>query len=127
MIRLAPILTALAVMHMLGGHWAVLQVAAWTKMFSSYTQTYSITESIVQTLDPDSACSMCLTIREGRSQEESSPAALSAAFKLDVFLIATKDLLNLPAPERWLYPKIAAELPRSWVTDNPDPVPRFLA
>ena len=59
-----------AVLAMLGGHWLVLQSAAWAGMIVDYSQHGSLAKAIERTFDGDHPCPLCLKIREGRQEEQ---------------------------------------------------------
>lgn len=59
-----------ALFVMLDGHWLTLQSVAWARMLAEFSDTASFSEAIVKTFDGKHPCKMCLSIREGRQQEE---------------------------------------------------------
>lgn len=53
----------------MGGHWLALQSVAWAQMFTEFSKTDSLKDSVKKTFDGQHPCKMCLD-REGRQQEE---------------------------------------------------------
>jgi hypothetical protein len=60
----------IALFAMLGGHWAVLQSVAWTRMLVTFSERDSLPTAMAKTFDGQHPCAMCLKIRAGRQQEE---------------------------------------------------------
>jgi len=60
----------MAVFLSVGGHWAMLQSIAWTRMLADFSRTESFTCAVKKTFDGHHPCPMCLKIREGRAQEK---------------------------------------------------------
>jgi hypothetical protein len=58
-----------------GGQWEMLQVFAWAKMFSGYTQTMSLADSWRATFEPENRCPYCMLADAGKQRQENSPAA----------------------------------------------------
>lgn len=77
-------LALLACIHLLGGHWAALQVVAWGGMLWSNLQETSLTLALTETFDGAHPCDLCDSIVEGREKEgdqktinlESKPVAI---------------------------------------------------
>lgn len=70
LLRTAGSWAALAALFlMLGGHWAILQGVAWTRMLAGYSRTGTISEAIEKTFDGEHPCKMCVEIKKGRQQE----------------------------------------------------------
>ena len=59
-----------ALFVMMGGHWFTLQSVAWARMLADFSHNDSFAEAIVKTFDGKHPCKMCLSIREGRQQEQ---------------------------------------------------------
>ena len=78
--RLAVILALLA---SVGGHWALLQSVAWTRMIIERTHTDSFTVAVQTTLDGEHPCDLCKRITEGK-QNEQQPEKSQVKVKLDL-------------------------------------------
>jgi hypothetical protein len=59
-----------ALFVMLGGHWLTLQSVAWARMLAEFSRTDAFAQAIGKTFDGNHPCKLCLSIREGRQQEE---------------------------------------------------------
>jgi hypothetical protein len=55
---------ALALLQILGGHWALLQTSAWLGMIVQYSQRAGLKAGLVQTFDGDHPCPVCKAIQE---------------------------------------------------------------
>jgi hypothetical protein len=66
----------LAVLAMLGGHWVVLQTVAWARMIGQYSHEGSLASAIYKTFDGRHPCTLCLTIQQGRQQEQQEQKSL---------------------------------------------------
>lgn len=62
-----------------GLHWALLQVFAWTGMVLRYSSDYGIREAIVRTFDGHHPCALCLAVKAGRAAERDREAVVSSA------------------------------------------------
>lgn len=60
----------LAILAMLGGHWLVLQSFAWARMIHEFSKQGSLRSAIAMTFDGKHPCNLCLTIQNGRQQEQ---------------------------------------------------------
>jgi len=63
-------LCLVAIAATLGGHWLALQSIAWTCMIIDSSRQAPIREAIAMVFDGKHPCSLCLSIREGRQQEQ---------------------------------------------------------
>jgi hypothetical protein len=60
----------LAMLAMLGGHWAVLQSLAWARMLGQYAREGTLASALVKTFDGQHPCQLCLSIKHGQQQEQ---------------------------------------------------------
>jgi len=74
---------ALALLQILGGHWALLQTSAWVGMIVQYSQRAGLKAGIVQTFDGEHMCSVCKAIQDGKKQEHKKAQVLQAELKKD--------------------------------------------
>jgi hypothetical protein len=119
-----------ALFVMLGGHWLALQSVAWTRMLVEFSRTDSLPEAIGKTFDGKHPCKMCVSIREGRQQEEREQREAplikrekSREFLCDsrrVFVTFPSDLARDAVP---FIPQPLAD----FVDSPPTPPPRSLA
>jgi hypothetical protein len=61
---------ALALLLLVGGHWAVLQSLAWARMVVVYSQHDSLSTALRKTFDGRHPCALCLRIRYGQQEEQ---------------------------------------------------------
>ncbi|MEP6662786.1 MAG: hypothetical protein ABJC04_03880 [Verrucomicrobiota bacterium] len=71
-VRFAKCILVAALVCVLGGHWAVLQVTAWTGMAISYAQNDSFSSAISKTFDGKHPCKLCLLVKKGKAAEKKS-------------------------------------------------------
>jgi len=81
--RLASVFCALALLQILGGHWAVLQTGAWIGMIVQYSQQSGLNGAIAQTFDGEHPCPVCKAIQDGKKQEQNKRPVLQAKLKQD--------------------------------------------
>lgn len=71
--RFSSFFGALALLQIVGGHWALFQTGAWVGMIVQYSQRDGLTAGLTQTFDGDHPCSMCKAIQDGKKQEQKAP------------------------------------------------------
>src|ERR1700756_1547698 len=81
--RFSTFFGALALLQILGGHWALLQTGAWVSMIVQYSQRDGLTAGLTQTFDGDHPCSVCKAIQDGKKQEQKKAPVLQAELKKD--------------------------------------------
>jgi hypothetical protein len=74
---------ALALLQILGGHWALLQTTAWVGMIVQYSQRDGLTAGLAQTFDGEHPCSVCKAIQDGKKQEQKKTPLLQVELKKD--------------------------------------------
>jgi hypothetical protein len=79
-LKLAALIAAVTVC---GGHWAALKTIAWAGMLWEYSRGASVTEAVEKTFGGKHPCKLCVSIDEGRQQEQKAPA--SAQVKVPKF------------------------------------------
>jgi hypothetical protein len=73
----------LALMQILGGHWALLQTSAWVGMIVQYSQQSGLKAGLAQTFDGEHPCAVCKAIQDGKKQEQKKAPLLRAELKKD--------------------------------------------
>lgn len=92
-------LICLAMFAVAGGHWALLQTAAWGQMLWRYSQQEgSVVEGAQKTFSGEAPCSMCKKIAEARKQEEKAPGTSKVHKKADSMLVVFAIRVPLPTP-----------------------------
>ena len=81
--RFGILFCALALLQILGGHWALLQTSAWVGMIVQYSQRAGLKAGLAQTFDGEHPCSVCKVIQDGKKQEQKKTPVLQAELKKD--------------------------------------------
>jgi hypothetical protein len=74
---------ALALLQLLGGHWAVLQTGAWMGMIVQYSQQAGLKAGLARTFDGEHPCAVCKAIQDGKKHEQKKAPLLRADLKQD--------------------------------------------
>ena len=74
---------ALALLQLLGGHWAVLQTTAWMGMLVQYSQQAGLKAGLAQTFDGEHPCAVCKAIQDGKKHEQKKAPLLQVQLKQD--------------------------------------------
>ena len=72
LVRIGKILTAIALIGAIGGHWAALQGIAWTAMMAESLRTDSLAQALSNTFDGRHPCCLCKAIAAGKKTEKKS-------------------------------------------------------
>jgi hypothetical protein len=120
-VHLAKWFVVAALVGVLGGHWAVLQVAAWTGMAISYSQNDSFGSALSKTFDGKHPCKLCKLVNAAKKATQKSESKLDIK-KLDSFVSATI-LFSFPPLKQFSTPQFFI-LP-SRVVAPLSPPPRF--
>jgi hypothetical protein len=67
----------LAIFISAGGHWAMLQSIAYTRMLLEFAEQDSLGTAVKKTFDERYACSLCPKIRDGFNHDHKKPLTLS--------------------------------------------------
>lgn len=54
----------------IGGHWAILQGAAWAGMLMAYSKDATLSQAWTKTFDGHHPCKLCKLIRAGKAAEK---------------------------------------------------------
>ncbi len=68
--RLGKIFLVLALVAMLGAHWAALQTVAWTAMLADNLHSDSFCAAVTKTFDGNHPCDLCKAIAAGKQSEK---------------------------------------------------------
>jgi hypothetical protein len=82
--RIGSAFCVLALLQIIGGHWAVLQTTAWIGMIIQYSQHGGIGAGLTETFDGTHPCSLCQAIKAGNKNEQKKAPLLQAAIKKDL-------------------------------------------
>jgi hypothetical protein len=69
-VRIGKIFLVLALVAMLGAHWALLQTVAWTTMLADNLYTQSVKQAVTETFDGNHPCDLCKAIAAGKQTEK---------------------------------------------------------
>src|SRR5271168_773475 len=69
-VRIGKICLVLALVAMLGAHWALLQTVAWTTMLADNLCTQPVKEAVTETFDGNHPCDLCKAIAAGKQSEK---------------------------------------------------------
>jgi len=83
---------ALALLQILGGHWALLQTSAWLGMIVQYSQRAGLKAGLVQTFDGKRPCPVCKANQDGKKQEQKKVPVLQAELKKDYLALISLSL-----------------------------------
>jgi hypothetical protein len=112
-----------AALALVGGHWAALQMVAWTGMLWSYSSEASIITAVEKTFSGQNPCELCKTISKGRSSEQDEPKKIVHEWvKVDAVLESNPKPVELSFAEmNWRPIGLVGELR---LEDPPVPPPR---
>lgn len=105
--KASRLIVILALLASVGGHWALLQSVAWTRMIIERTQTDSFATAVQTTLDGEHPCDMCKRITEGE-QKERQPAKSPLNVKVDL-LCERRLIAIVPPSEPMIFPSSPVE------------------
>ena len=81
-VRIGKIVLVLALVAMLGAHWALLQTVAWTTMLADNLHANSLQAAVTMTFDGQHPCPLCKAIVAGKKSEKKSEA-VAPSLKLE--------------------------------------------
>ena len=82
---LGLVLCMIAGLQLLGGHWAILQTAAWMGMVIDYSKSAGVETGIMKTFDGKHPCQLCLSVAKDKEKEGKQTANLNLAKLYFVF------------------------------------------
>jgi len=98
LVRFGKFLVVVALVAMLGAHWALLQTVAWTTMLANNLQCCSFHNAVVKTFDGKHPCPLCRAIAAGQKSEQKKEFAAQMQ-KLE--FLPAKENFVLVAPTRF--------------------------
>ena len=102
-VRLSKWSVVLALVMVIGGHWALLQSAAWLGMAVSFSQTESVSVALEKTFDGKHPCPLCKIVKAGKASEKKQEL-LRLETKFDFLTDAGSCELFPPRPIRHFTP-----------------------
>ena len=120
--KFSRILVILALLASVGGHWALLQSVAWTRMILERAQTESLASAVQETFDGEHPCAMCQAIT-AEKQKEQQPEKVQVKVKLDL-VCELRPIAIAPPSQPVIFPSSPTEgTPRA--ERPPVPPPRL--
>ena len=96
---------AVALFGIVGGHWAVLQGVAWTRMVHTYSAEGSLQSAVEKTFSGKHPCSLCKKIACEKQKEKKAAATLEKISKKTEGILEKVVYLQTPSPRNFYYPK----------------------
>ena len=112
----------LLLVFLIGGHWAILQSAAWAGMLVSYSEKSTLSEALTKTFDGKNPCRLCKLVGEGKKSERKQEM-LKGNAPFDISYDVRNPELFPPQPSRHFLVTSCAEDART----NPPPLPPPIA
>ena len=94
----------LALVFVIGAHWALLQSVAWVGMAVNFSQTESFATALQKTFDGQHPCPLCKLVKAGQTSEKKQDLRKAGA-KFDFQLVAGSCGLFPPRPIRHFVPQ----------------------
>jgi hypothetical protein len=119
--RFAQMLCFAAVFQLLGGHWAILQTAAWVGMVIEYSANDGVQVALSKTFDGEHPCELCKSIARHTGSEKKHATQLEFG-KINP-IAQTGATLLLP-PARFWYQQMNSRMVAGISRPPPVPPPR---
>ena len=103
-VRLGKCFVVLALVLVIGAHWALLQSAAWVGMAVSFSKTDSLTTALQKTFDGQHPCQLCKLVKAGKASEQKRDLQ-KLETKFDFLTVAGSCGLFPPRPIRPFVPQ----------------------
>lgn len=68
--KVAQLMVVFTLIVTIGGHWAILQSAAWVGMAVSYAHDAPLADALSKTFDGRHPCRICEAVRAGKNSEQ---------------------------------------------------------
>lgn len=99
--KLARLLMVVAIVSASGGHWAVVQSVAWTRMLVEDASGSSLAQAIQKTFDGQHPCDLCKSIASAKAKEKRQTFGASDAAKLLLFFQPSAVTILRYQPTAW--------------------------
>jgi hypothetical protein len=121
--RIGQMLCFAAVFQLLGGHWAILQTAAWVGMIIEYSANDGLQAGLAKTFDGEHPCELCKSIANHKGAEKKHAAQLEFG-KINV--VSEVQVSVLHPPEQFWRWRLSKQSIFSVPRTPPVPPPRGL-
>ena len=105
--RISRLIVVLALLVSIGGHWALFQSVAWTRMIVERTAGQSFGQAVQTTFSGEHPCDLCKRISEGK-QSEQMPEKIPMGGKVDM-LCERRVIAIVPPSEPMIFPSAPTE------------------
>jgi hypothetical protein len=119
--RFARLIAMLAAVQILGGHWLLLQSAAWVGMVMDFSRKDSLPVAIEKAFDGEHPCYLCKSVSKGRGEEQKQQVAkLPTHFEA---VLTGQFVLPQPSEAAWNYPTLSRKVSaRTLAPPTPPPL-----
>ncbi len=104
----------------IGGHWVLLQSAAWVGMAVNFSKTDSLSVTLQKTFNGKHPCRVCKLVKDGKAAEKKEQQQ-KLGTKIDFHLLPGSSRLIPPSPARHLAPTASHAMARAEVPLLPPP------
>jgi len=111
-VRWSKWITVLALVLVIGGHWALLQSAAWVGMAVNFSKHDSVGVALQKTFNGKNPCPLCKLVKSGKAAEKKQDQQKLEA-KIDFHFLAGTCGLFPPKPFQHFTPVTMRALARS--------------
>jgi hypothetical protein len=123
--RIGQLLCFAAVFQLLGGHWAILQTAAWVGMIIEYSANDGLQAGLAKTFDGEHPCELCKSIAKHKGAEKKHSVQLEFG-KINIVAQAQAQVSVWHSPEQCWPWRLSEQLIYSVSRRPPVPPPRSL-
>lgn len=109
----------------MGGHWALLQSLAWSRMLVDYSRDSSLSSAIAKTFDGQHPCPMCKEVEKGRAEDEKQAPPVKWEKQPEILLDQPLPSLRVPPHEDLCSCPFASGFPPQLIPAPPKPPPRL--
>jgi hypothetical protein len=113
-------LVVLALVVTTGGHWLLLQSAAWVGMTVKFSQSESFSTALKKTFDGDHPCKLCQIVKAGKTSEKKRDLE-KIDIKFEFTFVAGTSGLFPPRPIRHFIPETERAAARADAPLHPPP------
>ncbi|MBA3698635.1 MAG: hypothetical protein H0W78_07265 [Planctomycetes bacterium] len=115
-------LSFLLLVLLIGGHWGMLQVVAWTGMLIDYSRDNTFAEAVEMTFGGEYRCAICKQVDAGiaaerGTDERKAPSKTQKTVKLDA--VVTVVAVAMPATTATVIPSTAGPVALTGIALDP--------
>jgi hypothetical protein len=102
-------ISAVLLLGLTGGHWAILQSVAWARMIVDYSRVLPVRTALAQTFDGEHPCALCKGIQKAKQASERQELQQPVQRDEAIYSETSTDGLDEP--------------PCAWMTSAANPIP----